>query len=205
MSIHTFPLIMVMVLVCACAEEESGETSGETSTGAAASGSSTGPDPTTTTPMPMPMPTPAACEGDGSPGDCCDADHPCAAPSLCGPLFAGGTLFGEMCNSCLTDAECADGKLCAPVLEVDGSMVGAPSGQRDCVSPMSLADDAMCPESDSGDLACVSGHCAEVYIMGILPIYLCGACEEDSDCAAGEKCEAPPFDGATGQAGPRCV
>ena len=206
MSTRTFPLILV--LVCACAEEESGATSSETSTGAADSDGSTGPEPTTTTAAPTTMPTPTACEGDGSPGGCCDADHPCAAPLLCGPLFGDGALFGETCSSCLTDAECTDGRLCAPVLADDGMggmMMGAPSGQRECVPPMSLADDAMCPEAANGDLACVSGHCAEVDIMGILIVHLCGACEADTDCSAGKTCETPPFDMAAGPVGPRCV
>ena len=204
---------MVLVLACACAEEEGGATSSETSSGTADSDGSTGPGPTTTTmpttttPMPMTMPMPTACEGDGSLGGCCDVDHPCAAALLCGPLFGDGALFGETCNNCLTDAECADGKLCAPVLEADdmAGMTAAPSGQRDCVAPMSVADDAMCPEGASGDLACMSGHCAEVDIMGVVIVYLCGACEVDTDCAEGKKCETPPFDMATGPVGPRCV
>ena len=117
---------------------------------------------------------------------------------------ADAALLGETCNVCLTAADCAMGLLCAPVIDPGAMMMGV-SGKRDCVAPGSVADDAMCPDDDTGDAACMSGHCGAVDVMGFLTLHLCGACEADADCGPGEVCQPAAFDMTNGPTGARCV
>lgn len=209
---RTLTLLTLSLALFACNDPEEpgdGSSSGAASTSTSADPTTT--DPTTTagpmpTTMPTTMPMPAACEGDGALGACCDASHPCTAPALCGPLLgADAALLGETCNVCLTAADCAMGLLCAPVIDPDAMMMMGVSGKRDCVAPGSLADDAMCPDDDTGDAACMSGHCGTVDVMGLLTLHLCGACEADADCDADQVCQPAAFDMTLGPTGARCV
>lgn len=205
-------LLTLSLELLACKDPEDpgdGSTGESSSTGAVDSADATTADVPTTTAGPMTMPMSTACEGDGALGACCDGAHPCDAPGICGPLLGPDAVaFGENCNACLAAADCAMGRLCVPVLDAgDGMMMTMmlPTGQRDCVEPGSVADDAMCPEDDTGDAACASGHCGALDVMGIITLHLCGACDTDADCGPGESCQPPTFDMSNGPAGARCV
>ena len=89
----------------------------------------------------------------------------------------------DTCGECSETADCTMDQICSPAFDI--AMF---SGQKNCVEPGSVPNDQLCPEGAEGNVACMSGHCTEASIMGIIPLNVCGECADDSDCAPGETC-----------------
>src|SRR5690606_26837687 len=79
-------------------------------------------------------------------------------------------------------------------------------GQKVCAGVGSVPDGEGCDLAGSGDMACMSGDCNEVDIMGLATLGICGQCEEDADCESGETCTETNVDITTGEVTPSvCV
>jgi len=141
----------------------------------------------------------AAC-APGELGNNCESQAACMDGLFCEPVIDG--LMGFLpnsCSACADSGDCDNGQLCSPVLDQMSF-----SGQKECVDPGSVPNDALCPDDDvEGDAACMSGHCGEVDVMGFLKIPVCGECEADTDCAMGQTCTPGAF-GGTGVTGATC-
>lgn len=125
----------------------------------------------------------------------CETDLQCAVI-----LDVPGVLTASTCSECLTDADCM-GDLCSPTYDVLNL-----SGQLTCVAPGSVADGEGCDlDSGTGDMACLSGHCATADVMGLLQLGVCSECAVDGDCADGETCMAPAVDLMSGLVAGTCM
>jgi hypothetical protein len=127
-------------------------------------------------------PDPFATEGSvcnlGELGGGCESDDACMPGLECGIAFdLLGLITLTTCSECLSDGYCLDGQICAPLVELQDW-----SGARTCMSPGSLPQDAYCELDSNGDLACGSGICGVVDVMGIAQLGACGECESDADC-----------------------
>ena len=102
------------------------------------------------------------------------------------------TLDVSTCGECLSDGNCPDGLICAPVFSF-----AAYSGARTCIPANSQLQDSYCDLENDGDLACVSGICSPADIMGLAQVGACGECQTDDDCGDGT-CNPAMFDLGTG-------
>jgi hypothetical protein len=71
-------------------------------------------------------------------------------------------------------------EICEPIVDLP-----AWQGSAQCVQPSSLPQDSYCDLEGDGNLACASGICSVIDIMGLAEIGSCGQCNDDSDCGAG--------------------
>lgn len=124
----------------------------------------------------------AAC-APGVEGNNCEGDEACMDPLVCAPVIeTGGLLPLDTCGECADSSMCMNGDLCTPVLMGLG-------GSNQCVAPGSVMNGGLCPDDPvEGDMACMSGICANVSVMGFLNVPVCGECEDDSDCMMGQTC-----------------
>jgi hypothetical protein len=141
----------------------------------------------------------AVCE-DGSTGDNCSSEDACQEELFCEDLIPIPGILPGFCSDCAESSDCMNGDICSPTIDLMTF-----SGQKGCVAPGSVQNGELCPlmEAD-GDMACMSGKCAEVTIMGIVQLGVCGECEEDGDCMMGQTC-MPGELGMGGIAGSTCV
>lgn len=126
----------------------------------------------------------AAC-APGEVGDQCMSQDACMDGLFCAPVVdTMGFLPTDTCGECADSSMCMNGDLCSPVLDGMGL-----SGSNQCVAPMSVPNGALCPaDPNEGDMACMSGHCADVDVMGFLQVPVCGECETDMDCPMNGTC-----------------
>lgn len=121
----------------------------------------------------------------GDVGNGCMSDDACMEGLTCGPaidLPIPG-LLPDSCNECEDSSDCEMGMVCNPTVDILSF-----SGSRQCVAEGSVANDNLCDIDGDGDLACTSGICAPVNIMGFIEIGVCGECETDDDCPMGTTC-----------------
>ena len=157
------------------------------------------PDGGCTPPNPLPEPpVPATCN-DGSLGGGCNTDEACQEELSCIDLIeVPGIIEVATCGECNEDTECSDDWLCAPQFDIANF-----TGQKSCVEPGSVPNGQGCDHEGSGDDQCMSGICAEVDLMGLLTVGVCGECNVDADCTeAGETCQEPDVDIETGEVTP---
>lgn len=150
-------------------------------------------------PNPLAMPPQGSVCNMGEAGGGCETDDVCQEGLFCGTLLdVPGILTLSTCGECLTDADCTD-QLCSPTIDVANF-----TGQKLCVDQGSVANGQACDLEGTGNMACLSGLCATVDIMGIAQVGVCGDCDVDADCdmAAGEVCMAAEIDTTTGEVTP---
>ncbi len=130
---------------------------------------------------------------DGAEGSTCMSDAACqsgfceAVIEIPIPGFIPNT-----CSECGESADCTMDQICSPSFDV---MMF--SGQKSCVEPGSVMNNQLCPSAADGDEACMSGHCTEATIQGIVPVNICGECASDADCDPGQTCTPAMADGQT--------
>ena len=153
------------------------------------------------------LPNPLTSEGstcnDGSLGGGCEDDSVCQDPLTCVLILdVAGILTANTCSECASDSDCSDPtSLCTVQYDVANF-----TGQKVCVEPGTVPDGEGCDLEGSGTMACASGICNEVDIMGLATLGICGQCETDADCAMGETCQAAEVDITTGDVTPSmCV
>lgn len=128
----------------------------------------------------------------GEQGDNCESDAACIPPLVCAPVVdTGGLAPTSTCGQCADSSDCDMGQLCAPVIE------GILGGSNQCVDPMSVANNALCPTGNEGDMACMSGFCEDVDLFGFFQVPVCGECSVDGDCPMGETCMPGSLDMGT--------
>ena len=107
----------------------------------------------------------------------------------------------DTCGECSSSADCDMGMICSPTFDLM-----ALSGQKKCVAPGSVPNNALCPSDEAeGDMACMSGHCTNTTLMGFVPLDICGECASDGDCDMGKTCMAAMASLESGLAGSTCV
>ncbi len=149
-------------------------------------------------PNPLAQPPVGAHCNMGMPGDGCMSDDVCQDGYVCATILeVPNILEASTCSECLEDTDCMDGQLCSPTYDVLNI-----SGQNVCVEPGTVANGEGCDFDGTGDMACMSGLCAGVDIMGLLMVGVCGDCEVDADCMAPDVCLAADVDLATGSVVP---
>jgi hypothetical protein len=113
-------------------------------------------------------------------------------------LDVAGILQASTCSECGSDSDCADpDPLCT--IQYD---IGNVSGQKVCVAPGSVPDGDGCDLEGSGAMACESGICNDIDIMGLASVGICGECESDADCTGGQTCTEGSVDLETGDVTP---
>jgi hypothetical protein len=123
--------------------------------------------------------TPPFCNM-GEPGGGCETDSVCADDLSCSTVFdLLGLIQLNTCSSCTDDSECGD-QICAALVDLPQF-----AGQRACIDPNSLPQDAFCELEFDGDEACASGVCSVVDVMGLAQLGACGECNVDADCNGG--------------------
>jgi hypothetical protein len=131
---------------------------------------------------------------DGSLGEGCQTDAACVGGLTCeNAMSLLGLIEINGCSDCASDADCG-AQICTAMVDF-----GSFRGHKTCVSPGSLAQNEMCDLEGNGDVACASGICSTVNIMGLAEIGVCGECNTDSDCDFGF-CDVGSFDLETGVA-----
>lgn len=154
------------------------------------------------------IPNPLASTGSkcnmGELGGGCETDDVCDAGLTCElVLDVAGIITANTCSTCGADTDCTDGTDTLCTINYDVSNF---TGSRTCVAPGAVPDGEGCDLAGSGDMACESGLCAEVDIMGLAQLGVCGVCAEDADCAQGETCQTTDVDITTGDVTPAaCV
>lgn len=124
----------------------------------------------------------------------CQSDDACMPGLECSTVFQLlGVIELNTCGQCLSDGDCFDGQICAPLFDFP-----AYSGARTCVPPNSLAQDAYCDLEGNGDLACASSICSAADVMGLAQVGTCGECKTDDDCGTGT-CIPAMFDLGTAE------
>lgn len=153
--------------------------------------------------IPNPLSTPpegAACNM-GEQGEGCMTDAVCADGGVCATILdVPGILTASTCSECLDDAGCTDGALCSPSYDV-----AELSGVKTCVPPGSVPDGEGCDLETTGSEACMSGFCQGADVLGVLELGVCSGCAEDTDCAMGEMCAPPMVDLMMGLIAGGCV
>lgn len=124
----------------------------------------------------------------GELGGGCQSDEACAGDLSCATaLDLLGLIQLSSCSACLDDSECGD-QICAPLVDISQF-----TGHLDCIEPQSLPQDAYCDLESNGDLACASGRCSIVDVMGLTQLGACGECDSDEDCPPGDSCVPGEF------------
>lgn len=120
-------------------------------------------------------------DSEGSTCNFGELDDACMLGLECANVFSLlGAIQLNTCSECLSDGQCGDGQICAPTFTFQEY-----AGARTCVPPNSLPQDAYCELENNGDLACASGRCSAIDIMGLAQIGACGECLSDNDCGEG--------------------
>ena len=137
---------------------------------------------------------------DGPNGSTCMSDAACMS-GHCDAVIEVPIpgLLPDTCGECSSSADCTMNTICSPNFDFM-----AFSGQKKCVEPGSVENNQLCPKGAEGDMACMSGHCTEATLMGIVPLNICGECASDADCAMGETC-MPAAGDMNGLTGSTCV
>ena len=149
-------------------------------------------------PNPLAQPPTGAHCNMGAPGDGCMSDDICQDGTVCATILdAPGILTASTCSECLTDDDCMNGQLCGFTYDVLNI-----SGERICVDPGSVMDGQGCDFMGSGDMQCMSGLCADVSIMDILHVGVCGQCGVNADCMPPDVCLMADIDIMTGMVTP---
>ena len=115
----------------------------------------------------------------GPEGSTCMSDDACMDGLQCEAVIEVPIpgILPNTCGECATSDDCDMGTLCSPVFDL---MMF--SGQKECVQPGSVQNDQLCPKGPDGDMVCMSGHCTDAQIQGIITVFVCGECTEDTDC-----------------------
>lgn len=122
----------------------------------------------------------AVCE-DGSAGDNCSSEDACQDELFCEDLIPIPGVIPGFCSDCAESTDCPMGQICSPTLDLVTF-----SGKKGCVEPGSVENGGLCPLDEAdGDMACMSGKCAAVSVMGFVMLGVCGECESDADCMGG--------------------
>lgn len=117
----------------------------------------------------------------GELGGGCESTDVCEDGLVCGNVLdLLGLIQINTCGTCEDDAGCMNGQICAPIVDVM-----AFSGINECIDPMTLAQDSFCNLEGNGNMACASGICSTIDIMGLAEIGACGECNTDDDCMGG--------------------
>ncbi len=136
---------------------------------------------------------------DGPPGSTCMSDEACMGDQFCDNVL-DTPILPNTCGECTDSADCDMGTLCSPVLDL--MML---SGNKSCVEPGSVANDQLCPSGNDGDDVCMSTHCTNTLLLGIVPVNICGECAEDTDCPdPGQTC-TPAEASMNGFTGSKCT
>src|SRR5690606_16675624 len=97
----------------------------------------------------------------GEAGGGCETTDVCQDGLSCGlVLDILGLIQISTCGECASNDDCTD-QICAPVVLVEEF-----DGQNTCIDVNSLPQDSFCNLDGSGDMACASGICSVVDIMG---------------------------------------
>ncbi len=152
--------------------------------------------------IPNPLASTGSTCNEGELGGGCETDDVCQTDLSCELILdVAGILTASTCSTCGSDADCDNGELCTINYDVANF-----TGDRTCVVPGTVLDGEGCDLDGSGDMACESGLCAEVDIMGLAQLGVCGECAVDADCDAGQTCQATDVDITTGDVTPaECV
>jgi len=127
---------------------------------------------------------------EGGLGTTCESQESCADPLICGEVIPGTFgLVPTSCGECGESSDCKDGQICSP--KVDFMML---NGYLTCVEESSVPNNELCPTNDEGNLACESGKCGDVSVMGFINLGVCGECLNDEDCMDGT-CTPGAFEG----------
>lgn len=132
----------------------------------------------------------AVC-GDGSQGSFCEGPAACAPGLFCAELIPGvAGILPNTCGQCETAADCPQGQLCAPTLDVANF-----TGAHVCVNQGAVGLDGFCPTDGTGNAVCQSQHCSVAMIpeYPTVKVGICGACTVDADCG-GATCNPAAFD-----------
>jgi hypothetical protein len=126
----------------------------------------------------------------GEAGGGCETDAVCADGLVCGNVLnlLEGLIQINTCGNCVDDSVCTDGTICAPVVSVMDF-----SGVNECIEPLSLPQDSFCNLEGNGDMACASGICSTIDIMGLAEVGSCGECNTDAECMGGATCSPGQF------------
>ena len=119
---------------------------------------------------------------DGPPGSTCMSDEACSGDQFCDNAL-DTPLLPSTCGECTKSSDCDMGKLCSPALDLMTA-----SGNKSCVEPGSVPNDALCPSGPDGDMVCTSTHCTGANLLGFVPLNICGECASDTDCDMGQTC-----------------
>ncbi|MBC8070231.1 MAG: hypothetical protein IAG13_18005 [Deltaproteobacteria bacterium] len=151
-------------------------------------------------PNPLAQPIQGATCNMGEAGGGCMTNEVCEDGLQCAVLIdVPGVLTASTCGECLADADCGE-DLCSPSYDVLDL-----SGQKSCVPAGSVANGEGCDFENSGDMACLSTHCATATLMNLLSLGVCSECEADGDCEDGMVCEAPEISLTEGLVAGTCV
>ena len=152
-------------------------------------------------PNPLASPPSGAECNMGEPGEGCMSDAVCADGQLCAEILnVPGILVASTCGDCVSDADCEAPLLCSPSYDVANL-----SGVKTCVPVESVADGEGCDLAGSGNEACMSTHCVGADVLGVLELGVCNPCAADADCAAMETCAPPTVDLMAGLVVGGCV
>lgn len=127
---------------------------------------------------------------DGSAGDDCRSDASCAPGLVCVPVIDAGGFSPTRCSECGPDTPCPDGQGCT--LITDNGLLEAYYG---CIDAGTVPLGETCPVVDGmGDgTICASGQCGVIDVFGF-QIGVCSECDADDDCPPGQICSPPGFD-----------
>jgi hypothetical protein len=124
----------------------------------------------------------------GEAGGGCETSDVCADGLTCGTVLdLLGLIQINTCGECMSDMDCTD-QICAPVVIVEEF-----NGQNMCIDANSLPQDSFCNLEGNGDMACESGICSTIDIMGLAQVGSCGACNTDADCPMNQTCTPGEF------------
>ena len=135
--------------------------------------------------IPNPLNGTGSTCNEGNLGDGCEDSSVCQGDLECQLILdVAGILEASTCSECGSDSDCADP---TPLCTVQYDIANV-SGQKVCVAEASVPNGDGCDLDGSGAMACESGICNDIDIMGLVSVGVCGDCESDADCPMGETC-----------------
>lgn len=125
---------------------------------------------------------------DGSAGTDCTSDASCAPGLVCVPVIDAGGFSPTRCSECGPDTPCPDGQGCTLITD---NLLEAYYG---CIDAGTVPNGETCPVVGGvGDgTICMSGQCGVIDVFGFL-IGVCSECDADDDCMPGQTCSSPGF------------
>lgn len=123
--------------------------------------------------------TPSACVTPAL-GKACTSQR-CGIGKSCESIFYSPELYNvRTCSSCLKDNQCTGGKVCAPVLDIEGM-----TGYFGCITAQSRTLGEICKDQNE----CQAGLiCASAPLGALGSVGVCSECDEDGDCTSPDAC-----------------